>query len=263
MEGEASRSDARWGSCFIVRRRAGAPETPPTGAVGEHAPPYGRGRLRGPLAGLRLAPDPISHSVAPALRSPPAPTADASAPPRSTAYPAPPLRPRLIGRPVGDRSEQDHEPLRRCLRFLVVADPLLIFPRGVAFGPVRPLAPGPRGTRGGAGGARGRPPQPPGGHRHDECGGEAGLPRLRRPGGVRARPHTRAGLESARARGRNGGRPRSMDDQKVRPASRLMRDPEVSVGGCAERWGSPRPRCTGTWPPTAPRGSGSPPSQGP
>ena len=44
------------------------------------------------------------------------------------------------------------------------------------------------------------------------------------------RERTMAGLASARARGRNGGRPRAMDDEKVRLASRLMRDPEVSVG---------------------------------
>ena len=45
------------------------------------------------------------------------------------------------------------------------------------------------------------------------------------------RERTMAGLASARARGRSGGRPRAMDDEKVRLASRLMKDPEVSVGG--------------------------------
>ena len=43
------------------------------------------------------------------------------------------------------------------------------------------------------------------------------------------RERTLAGLASARARGRKGGRPRAMDEEKVRVASRLMRDPEVSV----------------------------------
>ena len=40
---------------------------------------------------------------------------------------------------------------------------------------------------------------------------------------------TRAGLESARARGRKGGRPPAMDVRKVALASRLMRDPSISV----------------------------------
>ena len=43
------------------------------------------------------------------------------------------------------------------------------------------------------------------------------------------RERTMAGLASARARGRKGGRPRAMDEEKVRVASRLMKDPEVSV----------------------------------
>ena len=41
------------------------------------------------------------------------------------------------------------------------------------------------------------------------------------------RERTLAGL--ARARGRQGGRRRSMDEQKVKLASRLMRDPELSI----------------------------------
>lgn len=43
------------------------------------------------------------------------------------------------------------------------------------------------------------------------------------------RERTMAGIRSARARGRMGGRPRAMDDQKVKLASRLMKDPEMSV----------------------------------
>lgn len=43
------------------------------------------------------------------------------------------------------------------------------------------------------------------------------------------RERTMAGLASARARGRKGGRPRAMDEEKIRVASRLMKDPEVSV----------------------------------
>ena len=43
------------------------------------------------------------------------------------------------------------------------------------------------------------------------------------------RERTMAGLASARARGRKGGRPRSMGEGKVKLASRLMRDPELSI----------------------------------
>ena len=43
------------------------------------------------------------------------------------------------------------------------------------------------------------------------------------------RERTLAGLASARARGRKGGRPPAMDERKVRLASKLMTDPAVSV----------------------------------
>ncbi len=43
------------------------------------------------------------------------------------------------------------------------------------------------------------------------------------------RERTMAGLRAARARGRKGGRPRSMTTEKVKIASRLMQDPMVSV----------------------------------
>lgn len=43
------------------------------------------------------------------------------------------------------------------------------------------------------------------------------------------RERTMAGLRAARARGRKAGRPRVMDEQKIKLASRLMRDPEVTV----------------------------------
>lgn len=51
------------------------------------------------------------------------------------------------------------------------------------------------------------------------------------------RQRTMAGLESARARGRLGGRPRSMDAKKVRLASRLMKDPDLSVREICEAVG--------------------------
>jgi DNA invertase Pin-like site-specific DNA recombinase len=43
------------------------------------------------------------------------------------------------------------------------------------------------------------------------------------------RERTMAGLASARARGKRGGRPRSMDAGKIKLASRLMKDPELSL----------------------------------
>lgn len=43
------------------------------------------------------------------------------------------------------------------------------------------------------------------------------------------RERTLAGLRAARARGRNGGRPRRMTGEKLKIAARLMRDPAVSV----------------------------------
>jgi DNA invertase Pin-like site-specific DNA recombinase len=43
------------------------------------------------------------------------------------------------------------------------------------------------------------------------------------------RDRTMAGLRSARARGRTGGRKRALDDEQVKLASKLMKNPEVSV----------------------------------
>jgi len=43
------------------------------------------------------------------------------------------------------------------------------------------------------------------------------------------RERTMAGLRAARARGRSGGRPKGMTDERIRMASTLMRDPAVSV----------------------------------
>ena len=51
------------------------------------------------------------------------------------------------------------------------------------------------------------------------------------------RERTLAGLASARARGRKGGRPPAMDERKVKLASRLMRDPAVSVDEVCEAVG--------------------------
>ena len=44
------------------------------------------------------------------------------------------------------------------------------------------------------------------------------------------RERTVAGLAAARARGRSGGRPRAMDESKIKMARQLLRDPSVSVG---------------------------------
>ena len=51
------------------------------------------------------------------------------------------------------------------------------------------------------------------------------------------RERTLAGLASARARGRQGGRPPAMDERKVALASRLMRDPDVTVDEVCEAVG--------------------------
>jgi DNA invertase Pin-like site-specific DNA recombinase len=51
------------------------------------------------------------------------------------------------------------------------------------------------------------------------------------------RERTMAGLASARARGRKGGRPRSMDASKIKLATRLMKDPELSVEEICEAVG--------------------------
>ena len=51
------------------------------------------------------------------------------------------------------------------------------------------------------------------------------------------RERTMAGLASARARGRKGGRPPAMDERKVKLASKLMRDPAVSVDEVCEAVG--------------------------
>lgn len=43
------------------------------------------------------------------------------------------------------------------------------------------------------------------------------------------RERTHAGLTAARARGRHGGRPRKMDERKMKAAERLLSDPEKSI----------------------------------
>lgn len=44
------------------------------------------------------------------------------------------------------------------------------------------------------------------------------------------RERTMAGLQAARARGRNGGRPRKLDEKKLALASKLLRDKETPIG---------------------------------
>jgi DNA invertase Pin-like site-specific DNA recombinase len=48
---------------------------------------------------------------------------------------------------------------------------------------------------------------------------------------------TRAGLDAARARGRIGGRPRSISDEDIAVAKALLKDPEITVKKVAERIG--------------------------
>ena len=44
------------------------------------------------------------------------------------------------------------------------------------------------------------------------------------------RERTNAGLKAARARGRNGGRPKSLTDKQLTQAKVLIKDPSVSIG---------------------------------
>lgn len=48
---------------------------------------------------------------------------------------------------------------------------------------------------------------------------------------------TRAGLDAARARGRIGGRPRSISDEDIAVAKALLKDPEITVKKVADRIG--------------------------
>ena len=54
------------------------------------------------------------------------------------------------------------------------------------------------------------------------------------------RERTRAGLASARARGRKGGRPPKLGPKEVREIRVLLRDPEVTVSSVAKRYGVSR-----------------------
>ena len=47
---------------------------------------------------------------------------------------------------------------------------------------------------------------------------------------------TRAGLASARARGRHGGRPYKMTPAKLRLAMTAMGQPETHIGACVPSW---------------------------
>lgn len=54
------------------------------------------------------------------------------------------------------------------------------------------------------------------------------------------RERTQAGLIAARARGRNGGRPKKLNKQHEKEILRLMDDPEIPVRQIAERYGVSR-----------------------
>lgn len=54
------------------------------------------------------------------------------------------------------------------------------------------------------------------------------------------RERTQAGLASARARGRSGGRKPKLDDQQVKEIKALLRDPGVQVSDVARRYGVSR-----------------------
>ncbi len=51
------------------------------------------------------------------------------------------------------------------------------------------------------------------------------------------RERTMAGLQAARARGRNGGRPKKLDEKKLALASKLLRDKETPIGEICEAVG--------------------------
>ena len=51
------------------------------------------------------------------------------------------------------------------------------------------------------------------------------------------RERTHPGLAAARARGRKGGRPPKLDDEKIRIAKRLLKDPETTVSEVARTLG--------------------------
>jgi DNA invertase Pin-like site-specific DNA recombinase len=51
------------------------------------------------------------------------------------------------------------------------------------------------------------------------------------------RERTRAGLDSARARGRKGGRPRALDSAQIRRAKAMLNDPEITVEDVASELG--------------------------
>lgn len=52
--------------------------------------------------------------------------------------------------------------------------------------------------------------------------------------------NTMAGLDAARARGRNGGRPEKLDARKLREIRALLKDPELTLMSIAERYGVSR-----------------------
>lgn len=54
------------------------------------------------------------------------------------------------------------------------------------------------------------------------------------------RERTKAGLASARARGRKGGRPSKLGPKEVREIRALLRDPKVTVSSVAKRYGVSR-----------------------
>lgn len=54
------------------------------------------------------------------------------------------------------------------------------------------------------------------------------------------RERTNAGLRAARARGRNGGRPRALTDHQLKMAQMMLGAPDVSVSQVAEHFGVAR-----------------------
>ena len=54
------------------------------------------------------------------------------------------------------------------------------------------------------------------------------------------RERTNAGLKAAKARGRNGGRPKALTDHQLKMAVRMLTAPDANVQGVAEHFGVAR-----------------------
>ena len=130
----------------------------------------------------------------------------------------------------------DRPELEKLLDFARPGDQLAVYrPR-----PAKPQPPRPARHHGSAGAASDWTNLPQRGHRHHEPERKIGCAHARRPGqheveSIRAR--CAAGRAAAIARGRMGGRPRALNDHKLRVARALMADSELSMAEIARQVG--------------------------